>query len=207
MHWVDVRGSGLDCQCGPLSVDGTCGVEMSRLSRSDACSLFTEPTIGGRSGLGFGTTTVCDARPNGVRCAFAPSTLGTSFGFPVCRLGSGSTGSAVFAGTIRTRIPRQLASLSGFVSVLLIGISALFWSEPATGPDTAIDWTFRIGGAAGALLLLVHLLRTPADPSLREKMERVLPATDSTCPFCRTPLLGGERWSCPGCGVVRVLER
>ena len=117
MHWVDVRGSGRDCQCGPLSVEGTCGVECRDCRRSDACSLFTEPTIGGRSGLGFGTTTVCDARPNGVRCAFAPSTLGTSFGFPVCRLGSGSTGSAVFAGTIRTRIPRQLASLSGFVSV------------------------------------------------------------------------------------------
>jgi len=99
--------------------------------------------------------------------------------------------------------PKTTRFAKWFCLCVLIGISALFWSEPATGPDTAIDWTFRIGGVAGALLLLVHLLRTPADPSLREKMERVLPATDSTCPFCRTPLLGGERWSCPGCGVVR----
>ncbi len=85
----------------------------------------------------------------------------------------------------------------------LVVLSASFWIAPVEPGDAAITWIFRIGAAAGALLLLINLLRTPKDPSLREKMERVLPAMDSICPFCRTPLLGGERWSCPMCGVVR----
>jgi hypothetical protein len=48
------------------------------------------------------------------------------------------------------------------------------------------------------------LLRTPRDPSLKEKLAAILPAADNTCPFCVAQLLiVGSQCSCPICGVVR----
>jgi hypothetical protein len=85
--------------------------------------------------------------------------------------------------------------------------SAAFWAAPVEGdPDSVlISWGLRIAAPAGAILVFVHLLRTPRDTSLREKLAAIPPAADAVCPFCNTPLMTGSsaRWSCPGCGVVR----
>jgi hypothetical protein len=85
--------------------------------------------------------------------------------------------------------------------------TAASWAAPVEGdPESAVfHWVFRIAAPAGAILLFVHLLRAPADSSLREKLAAVQPAADAVCPFCNTPLVTGNsaRWSCPGCRVVR----
>ncbi|HKH99971.1 MAG TPA: hypothetical protein VJ999_12755 [Candidatus Sulfotelmatobacter sp.] len=66
-----------------------------------------------------------------------------------------------------------------------------------------LGWVLRIGPLAGAAALLYQLLHTPKDPSLKERLAALPPASDTVCPFCGNPLLAGERWSCPACGGVR----
>jgi hypothetical protein len=87
--------------------------------------------------------------------------------------------------------------------VLLMIFAIAFWIEPLDPPDEWISWIFRVGAPVGAALLLAHLLRSPKETSLRQGLRLVAPANDTICPFCAAPLLAGERWSCPGCGVVR----
>jgi len=87
----------------------------------------------------------------------------------------------------------------------LIAVSVVFWAVPGD-PDFGVGtWVFRIVAPAGAILLLVHLLRTPREPSLRERLAAIPPAADAICPFCSTPLVTGTgtRWSCPACNAVR----
>ena len=86
----------------------------------------------------------------------------------------------------------------------LIIISLVFWMAPAES-DRVFHWAFRIVPLVLALPLLRHLLRTPAEPSLKERLRMIEPATDSVCPFCATPLLAetNGRWRCPGCDAVR----
>ena len=87
--------------------------------------------------------------------------------------------------------------------VLLI-FSALFWAEPVPPDLVVFAWITRIAGPVGIILLLMHLLRTPKEPSLKEKLSSVPPSTDTVCPFCGTQLLVVSlRGSCPKCGVVR----
>ncbi|MGA8765144.1 MAG: hypothetical protein WB562_19920, partial [Candidatus Sulfotelmatobacter sp.] len=99
--------------------------------------------------------------------------------------------------------PRTRRSFKWTGLFILILVSVLFWVAPATQEDAPVTWAIRIGATVGAVLLLTHLLRTPKDISLREMLATIPPATDALCPFCCTPLLGGTKWSCPGCGVVR----
>jgi hypothetical protein len=90
--------------------------------------------------------------------------------------------------------------------VVLIGVAVIFWTAPITQEDAetiATIWAFRIGAPTGAMLLLRHVLRASKEPSLRQMLKTIPPATDTICPFCKTPLVSGARWSCPGCGVVR----
>jgi hypothetical protein len=86
----------------------------------------------------------------------------------------------------------------------LIAISAIFWMAPVES-DFAFSWGFRVIPLVLAALLLWHLLRTPAEPTLKERLAMIPPASDAVCPFCATPLLAESsgRWSCPGCGAVR----
>jgi predicted RNA-binding Zn-ribbon protein involved in translation (DUF1610 family) len=66
-------------------------------------------------------------------------------------------------------------------------------------------WILRVGAAIGALLVLVHLKRTPKDPSLKENLAAMPPASDTVCPFCGTALLiFSSQCSCPACGILRV---
>jgi len=85
----------------------------------------------------------------------------------------------------------------------LVAVSAVLWAMPSDANFGLEGWALRIASTAAAILLLVHLLRGPKGPSLRERLATIEPAADAICPFCATPLLAGTRWSCPQCGVVR----
>ncbi len=87
---------------------------------------------------------------------------------------------------------------------ILLLFSAVSWAEPVTPDFVAGTWIFRIGAPVGAVLTLMHLLRTAKEPSLKARLATILPAADTVCPFCGTQLLIiGSQCSCPGCGVVR----
>lgn len=89
--------------------------------------------------------------------------------------------------------------------VVLIVFSAAFWAMPLSPDILILGWVIRIGAPLGAILTLIHLLHTPKDPSLTEKLAAVVPASDTSCPFCDSPLLQlSSQCSCPNCGVVRV---
>jgi hypothetical protein len=99
--------------------------------------------------------------------------------------------------------PKTRRSFKWAGLLVLVVLSVGFWADPA-GPDSEVGgWIFRIGAPAAAVLLLVHLLRTPKDPALRDLLATVHAAADTVCPFCGTPLIGGAQWYCPGCGVIR----
>jgi len=86
--------------------------------------------------------------------------------------------------SIKTRRPFKWAGL-----IVLLFISAIFWAVPVAPDSVAGSWVFRIGAPLGAILLLVHLVRTPKDPSMKERLAIIQPATETVCPFCGTELL------------------
>ena len=101
------------------------------------------------------------------------------------------------------RKTRRSFKWAGFV--VLLFLSAAFWVAPVAPDFVAGAWAFRIGAAVGALLVLVHLLRTPKDPSVKERLASIGPTTDTICPFCGTQLLVlASACTCPSCGVVRA---
>jgi predicted RNA-binding Zn-ribbon protein involved in translation (DUF1610 family) len=74
------------------------------------------------------------------------------------------------------------------LAVLLV-FAAAFWAG-GLKPDTMIlGWVVRVAAPIGAVLTLVHLLRTPKNASLAEKLAAIPAASDTVCPFCgfRTP--------------------
>jgi hypothetical protein len=102
---------------------------------------------------------------------------------------------------------RRLFKWIGLVCLVLL--SALFWSVPANPDLEVLPWVLRILPMGGAIALFIQLMRTPIEPSLRERLAAIPPAVDSVCPFCATPLsaggiaAGSSRWSCPACGAER----
>ena len=88
---------------------------------------------------------------------------------------------------------------------VLVILAAIFWTIHIT-PDIRIyGWLMRIGTPIGAVLILVHILRTRVGPSLKEKLAAISPASDTICPFCGSALLLlSSQGSCPRCGVVRA---
>jgi len=92
---------------------------------------------------------------------------------------------------------------AGFVVLLVL--AALLWAAPLE-PDMLITlWILRVGAPIGALLVLIHLTRTPQNPSLKENLAAIPPASDTVCPFCGSALLIlSSQGSCPACGILRV---
>jgi len=101
--------------------------------------------------------------------------------------------------TVKTRRSFKWAGLA-----CLVIVSLFSWMAPAES-DPAFHWALRIVPLILAVPLLWHLLRTPAEPTLKARLQMIQPAADSVCPFCATPLLAESngRWSCPACGAVR----
>ena len=88
-------------------------------------------------------------------------------------------------------------SLKWAAILALITLAGLVLAQPGT------PWIVRFMITVVVLVLLTYLLRSPLERSLKEKLAVIPAATDTTCPFCATPLVSGTRWSCPACGVVR----
>jgi hypothetical protein len=101
---------------------------------------------------------------------------------------------------IRTRRSFKWAGL-----VVLLLLAVISWAAPVEPDSRIMIWVLRIGGSLGALLTLVYLLRTPRDPSWKERIKLIAPATTTICPFCSTPLMTmNDQCTCPACGVVRL---
>jgi hypothetical protein len=97
---------------------------------------------------------------------------------------------------------RRSFKWAGLFALLVL---TLFWAAPVTPDFVAGAWIIRIGAPLGAILLIVHLVRTPKDVSRAERLRSVPPAADTLCPFCNTELLIlASQCSCPSCGVVRA---
>jgi len=92
---------------------------------------------------------------------------------------------------------------AGFVVLMFFTVAC--WAVPLTPDSLILAWVIRLAAPAGAILTLIHLLRTRKDPSLKERLAAVPPALDTACPFCGSALLLlSSQCSCPNCGVVRV---
>jgi hypothetical protein len=105
--------------------------------------------------------------------------------------------------------PKARRAFKWIAMVCLVLLSAMFWSVPANPDLEVLPWVLRIFPMGGAIALFIQLMRTPIEPSLRERLAAILPAVDSICPFCSTPLCAGSiaagssRWLCPACGAER----
>ena len=99
----------------------------------------------------------------------------------------------------KTRRPMKWAGL-----LVLLILSAGSWAVPIDRDFVTGSWIFRIGAPLGAILVFAHLLQTPKEPSLKERLATIHPASDTVCPFCGAQLLIlASHCSCPVCGVVR----
>ena len=89
---------------------------------------------------------------------------------------------------------------------LLLIFTALFWLMPSDPEFPAwVMWLLRFVTPIGAVLTVLHLMKSPKDPRLQDELAKVPPAADTTCPFCGTQLLMlASQTSCPNCHVVRV---
>ena len=102
--------------------------------------------------------------------------------------------------SVKTRRPLIWAGM-----FVLVALSMISWGAPVDPAFVVGTWAVRVGGPLGAIFVLVHLLRTPKDPSRKERLKTISPAADTTCPFCGAHLLIlGSQCSCPACGVVRL---
>jgi len=87
---------------------------------------------------------------------------------------------------------------------ILLLFAVVFWIVPVEPDSAAIFWGLRFAAPVGAMLTLVHLLRTKKEPTLKARLARIPPAADTVCPFCGAQLLMlASQCSCPVCGVVR----
>ena len=133
--------------------------------------------------------------------------VGHIFWIPILPVGFWKHWRCTFCGKDPHASPSTRRSFKWAGLACLVILSAGSWAAPVEGDSESllISWAFRVAAPVGAILLFVHLLRTPRDRSLREKLATVAPADETTCPFCKTPLVSGNaaRWSCPGCGVIR----
>jgi hypothetical protein len=91
-----------------------------------------------------------------------------------------------------------------FLAVLVI-LGVAVWMIPWAPHERIFEWLMRVAMPVFAIFTLVHILRVPRGPSLKEKLAVISPAVDTVCPFCGSALLVlSSRGSCPVCGVVRV---
>ena len=90
--------------------------------------------------------------------------------------------------------------------VVLFVLALAGWAVHPSADDRYLVWALRVAAPAGAILTLIHLLRTPRDLSLQKQLGEVPPARDTLCPFCGTALLilSNSPSYCPTCGVQRL---
>ena len=101
------------------------------------------------------------------------------------------------------RKTRRAFKWAGLAVLLIFG--AAFWAMPADPEIFIFSWVVRVAAPLGAVLLLLHLLRTPPDLSRSQRLQSIPPANDTSCPFCGTALLLlSSQSSCPHCHILRL---
>lgn len=137
--------------------------------------------------------------------AFRTFDVGHVFWIPILPVGFWKHWKCTVCGRDPHANPRTRRSFKWAGLMCLIGASAILCEIPSDADFGAVGWILRIAAPAAAILLLVHLLRAPNEPSLRERLAAIPPAPDMVCPFCATPLTAGTgpRWFCPGCSAER----
>ena len=89
--------------------------------------------------------------------------------------------------------------------VVLLVVAASFWAVDLPSDALIFGWVVRAAAPLGAILTLIHLLRSPKDSSLKEKLAAIAPASDTACPFCGSALLSlASQCYCPTCDIVRA---
>ena len=89
--------------------------------------------------------------------------------------------------------------------LILVMFCAAGWAAPMEAGSEVPIWLLRIGAPIGAALVLVHLFRTRGEPSRKEQLANIPPATDMVCPFCGVDMMMvSSKCSCPKCGVARL---
>jgi len=92
---------------------------------------------------------------------------------------------------------------AGLVVLLVLAIAS--WVSPPPSDFLIMGWVIRVGASIGAILTLVHLLRTPKNPSLKQRLADIPPASDTVCPFCGSALLMlSSQCCCAACGILRA---
>jgi hypothetical protein len=88
------------------------------------------------------------------------------------------------------------------LAALAAAFAVIFWSLPIE-PDQVETWLFirRISPVVmiGAIIWAVLAEGTP---STAERLTNILPAQETMCPFCQSPLLT-YNWHCSSCGIQR----
>ena len=132
--------------------------------------------------------------------------VGHIYWIPILPVGFWKNWSCTICGSdphvsVKTRRGFKWAGLA----ILLVASLAVWADSPDSDPDAKLPfWILRLAAPAGAILTLVHLLRTRNDPSLNARLAAIPPAADTLCPFCGTQLLMlASQCSCPGYGVLR----
>ena len=145
----------------------------------------------------------CRARRRSI--AIRTFDVGHIFWIPILPVGFWKHWKCTFCGRDPHVSPWTRRSFKWIGLAILIMVSIAFWVVPVDADSLALDWIFRLAGPAGALMLLLHLLRSPKVPSWRERLAAIPPAADIVCPFCATPLVASAsgRWTCPACATAR----
>jgi len=131
--------------------------------------------------------------------------VGHIFWIPILPVGYWRHWTCTECGHDPHKSPRTRRSFLWAGWLCLVAVSVILWEMPSDTDLGAGGWILRIVAPLAAILLFIYLVRTPKDPSLRERLAALPPTPDIVCPFCTTPLVSGmgTRWSCPGCSVVR----
>lgn len=100
--------------------------------------------------------------------------------------------------------PKTRTSFKWAGLLCMVAVSVILWETPDL-ENGVTAWVLRFAAAAATIWLLIYLVRSPKEASLRDRLAAIPPAADDICPFCATPLLCGSatRWSCPSCNAVR----
>lgn len=94
---------------------------------------------------------------------------------------------------------RRVFKWAGAIAVGVFAAAA--WFEPAEG-DRFV-WALRVGLPVAFLALLWNTLKSKPDPRFNARLREVMPADESICPLCSSPLIVGDRSCCSGCGIER----
>lgn len=101
---------------------------------------------------------------------------------------------------VRTRTSRVAMWLA---ALIMLALTAGVWLGEGRSKDEPVVLVTRIVMPVATLLVALSARRAAPLPKLSAELAAVQPSTATACPVCHVPLIEGENWSCPECGMVR----